>query len=356
MAALGVNLVTLADVAKSKDKRIGAVAEVLVQENPMLNDIPYMEMNEGTVHKEEIRSSLPTVYYRKANQPIPASKTTTEERTFQATHFESKSQIDEAVAARGGADRIAYNRWNQAQGHIQAMGLEHASLLIYGSPYGSNISGIVSNLKGPGLSDIYCSTSASEDTSKQLIDGGGTASNNTSIWRVQWGERTVFGIYPKGTQAGLKRIDRSPGNARVQIQGTDINSNTGFYWGYEEDFEVDHGLVVKDYRQAARIANVDVTLLKSGVGAADLIDLMISAHYKTWNIQVGVGVWYVNRTIEAFLHKQALTKVGAGAGLRFDNYQGQKVLMFLGFPIRRADAILNSESQVGSTDPGFGGF
>lgn len=356
MAALGVSLVTLADVAKSKDKRIGAVAEVLVQENPMLNDIPYMEMNEKTVHKEEIRSSLPSVYYRKANQPIPASKTTTEERTFNATHFESKSQIDEAVAARGGADRIAYNRWNQAQGHIQAMGLEHASLLIYGSPYGTNPSGVASNLKGPGLADIYCSTAAAEETSKQLIDGGGSGSNNTSIWFAQWGERSIFGIYPAETQAGLKRIDRSPGNTRVQITGTDQNGASGQYWGYEEDFMVDHGLVVKDFRQASRIANIDVTNLKSGAGAADLIDLMISAHYKIWNIQVGTGVRYVNRTVEAFLHKQALTKVGAGAGLRFDNYQGQKVLMFLGFPIRRADAILNSEATVGSSDPGYGGF
>jgi hypothetical protein len=349
MGALGANFVTLADVAKSKDKRIGGVAEVLVQENPMLMDIPYTVMNEGTIHKEEIRSSLPTVYYRKANQPIPASKTTTEERTFTAAHFESKSQMDAAVAKRGGPDRVAYNRWNQAQGHIQAMGLEHASLLIYGSPF-------TSNTKSAGLSDIFSTTNTGEATSKQVIDGGGSSSDLTSIYRIHWGERSLFGVYPKDTTAGLKRIDRSPGDQLVQIQGTDQNSNTGFYWGYEEDFEIDHGLVVKDYRQASRIANIDIDLLKSGVGAADLIDLMISGHYKIWNIQNGVGAWYVNRTIEAFLHKQALTKVGAGAGLRFDNYQGEKVLMFLGFPVRRADALLNTEAQVTSTNPGFGAF
>lgn len=349
MAAKGVTLVTLADVAKSKDKAIGAVAEVLVQENPMLNDIPYMEMNEGTSHCEEIRSSLPDVYYRKANQPIPASKTTTEERKFQASHFESKSVMDAAVASRGGQDRVGYNRWNQAQGHIQAMGLEHASLMVYGSPYDSN-------LKAPGFFDIYCTTLSTEETSKQVIDGGGSGSDLTSILRVHWGERSVFGIYPRGTQAGLKRIDRTPGDKLVQIQGTTAAGGSGWYWGYEEDFEVDHGLVVKDYRQAGRIANIDPAALKSGNSAADLIDLMISLQYKIWNIQVGTGVWYLNRTLEAFLHKQALTKVGAGAGLRFDNYQGQKVLEFLGFPIRRADAILNSEDEVTDTNPGYGGF
>lgn len=339
MAAKGVSLVTLADVAKSKNKQIGKVAEVLVQENPMLNDIPYMEMNEGTSHTEEIRSALPAVYYRKANQAIPASKTTTEERKFQAAHFESKSQLDAAVASRGGMDRVAYNRWNQAQGHIQALGIEQASLCIYGSP-------LTSTLKTPGFFDIYSTLTASEPTSKQIVDAGGTGGSLMSILLVHWGERSVFGIYPAGTQAGLKRTDRSKGGTLVPINALDVNGAAGTIWGYEEQFEVDHGLVVKDYRQAGRIANIDPALLKSGVGAADLIDLMISLHYKIQNPQNGNGVYYVNRTTEAFLHKQALTKVGAGAGLNYENYQGMKVLTFLGMPVRRSDALLSTESQV----------
>jgi hypothetical protein len=339
MAVLGATLVTLADVAKEKGNNIGDVAEVLIQENAMLNDIPYMVMNEKTIHKESIRSGLPTVYYRKANQPIPASKTTSEERTYSAAHFESKSQIDAAVAARGGQDRIGYNRWNQAQGHIQAMALELASLAIYGSP-------IDSNRKCPGFFDVYSTLSASEETSKQIIDAGGTTTDNCSILKVHWGERSIFGVYPEGTQAGLKRTDRSPGKQLVQIAGTDENGAAGTFWGYEEDFEMDHGLVVKDYRQAARIANIDPALLKSGVGAADLIDLMISANYKIHTLENGTGVWYVNRTIQAFLHKQSLTKVGAGAGITYDNYQGKPCLMFLGDPVRRMDALLSSEDQI----------
>jgi hypothetical protein len=339
MSILGQRLVTLADVAKSKHKQIGGVAEVLVQENPMLNDIPYMEMNQGTIHKEDIRSALPAIYYRKANQAIPASKTTVEERTFTAAHFESKSQMDAEVAKRGGLDRIAYNRWNQAQGHIQAQAIEHANLTLYGSPFNSD-------LKTPGFFDIYSTTNPLEATSKQVIDGGGLASDNCSILLCHWGERSVFGVYPAGSVAGLKRTDRSAGDEHIQITALDTTGAVGSFWGYEEQFEIDHGLVVKDYRQAARICNIDTALLLSQVGAANLIDLMIDAHYKIHNIQNGLGVWYVNRTIEAFLHKQALNQVGAGAGLTYDNYQGAKVLMFLGKPVRRADALLNTEAQV----------
>jgi len=339
MAIKGNRFVTLAEVAKSKDKQIGKVAEVLVQYNAMLNDIPYQEMNDGTIHREDIRSSLPEVYYRKANQPIPASKSQIEERTFTATEFTSKSQIDRDVADRGGKDRIAYNRWVQATGHLQSHALEHAALVLYGSP-------AQSNRKTAGFFDIYSTLATSEETSKQIIDAGGTGTDNTSILKVHWGERSIFGVYPKGTQAGLRRIDHSAGGKTVKIPGYDENGQLGDFWGYEEEFMTTHGLVVKDFRQAVRIANIDVSNLITGTGAADLIDLMISADYKIDSQENGMGVWYVNRTIEASLHKQALTKVGQGAGLTFDNYQGKRVLMFLGSPVRRMDALLTSEARV----------
>jgi hypothetical protein len=340
MAILGLELVTLADVAKNKDSVIGNVAEVLTQQNPMLLDIPYMEMNEGTIHKEEIRSALPEVYYRKANQGIPGSKSTTEERTFGATHFESKSQIDTAVASRGGKDRIAYNRWNQATGHIQAHGIEHANLTVYGSP-------VDANMKTAGLFDIYSTVDTSaEETAKQVIDAGGTGSDNCSMLKVHWGPQSVFGIYPKGSQAGLQRIDRSPGNKEIQIPCLDSNGNPSTFWGFEENFMIDHGLVVKDYRQAGRICNIDVPALISGSGAADILDLAISLNFKIDNLKNGQGVWYVNRTLYAHMYKQALNKVSAGGGLTFGNYQGEQVLMLFGDPVRLVDALLNTEARV----------
>jgi hypothetical protein len=335
MAAVGSRLLTLADVAKNKrNPQIGKVAEVMVQQNQALLDMPYMVMNEGTIHKEEIRSSLPAVYYRKANQPIPASKSVTEERSFSAAHFESKSQMDLKVASRGGQQMVKYNRWNQAQGHIQAQAQELASLLVYGSPDSST-------RKVAGLADVYSSLSASEPSSAQIINGGGSGSDNTSIWLIHWGEQSLFGIYPNDTTAGLKRSD----NGVVQIIGTDENGNTGTFMGYEEVFETDHGLVVKDYRQAARICNIDISDLQGGSGD-DLIESMIMASYKIDNPEQGKGCWYVNRTIEAFLHLQALNKVGAGGGITFQNFEGKQVMMFLGRPVRRMDAILNTESTI----------
>ena len=310
----------------------------MIEENAMLMDVPSKVMNGGTIHTEDIRSNLPAVYYRKVNQPIPSSKTLTEERTFTATHFESKSTIDVAAAKRGGISRIAYNRWNQAMGHLQAHAQELADVMLYGSP-------LTSNLKTAGFFDIYSTLATSEETSKQIVDAGGVGSDNCSILKVHWGDRSVFGIYPEGTSYGITRDDKSVGNKEVQVLGTDENAATGHFWGYEEDFMTDHGLVVKDYRQCCRIANIDVSDLIAGSGA-DLIDLMISGNYLIDSLENGTGVWYVNRTIQAALHKQSLTKVGAGAGLSYENYQGRPTLMFLGSPVRRMDALLTSEEAI----------
>ena len=36
------------------------------------------------------------------------------------------------------------------------------------------------------------------------MDGGGTSGNMTSLWLISWGANSVHGIYPKGSQGGLK--------------------------------------------------------------------------------------------------------------------------------------------------------
>lgn len=338
MAAIGTKLLTMSDVAKNKNTQIGKVAEVLVQSNPVLAHMPYVQMNEKTVHVETLRSNLPNIYYRKANQPIPASKSRLEERTFSAAHFESKSQIDEMVASRGGAEMINFNRWNQATAHIQAMAQEHADLLFYGSP-------LEDSRKVAGITDILSTLNANEPTSKQIINAGGIGGDNTSVFFVHWGIDKVFGVYPAGSQAGLVRKD----NGRVQIMGTDEQGNPGTFWGYEEQFMIDHGLVVKDYRALARVCNIDISDLKTGgSNAAELLKLMTRAHYRIpAAIRAAKGGYvYMNSTITSFLHEQALDKVGAGGGLTYQNYQGEQVLMFLGRPVIECDAILNNESAV----------
>ena len=336
MAVLGVDYLTLGDAKKFLDHSLADVAEVLRKAVPIVNDIPYVAMNKKVKHVVAMRSDLPSVYYRKANQAIPASKTTIEEREFVASHFESKSVMDQKVAEYGGKDRVAQSRMNQAEGHIQAAAHELADLILYGSPEDDH-------RQVPGIFHILSTLNTSEPTYKQIVDAGGVGSDNSSILFVSWGKGKVYGIFEEGTQAGLKRTDRG----LVQIPGTTEAGGTGWYWGFEEDFEVEHGLCVEDYRALARVANIDVSDLKTPADAANLMKLMTRALYRIPPmLRQQKGKIYVNSTVMSFLDEQAQALVGAGGGLNYMNYQGEPVLMFRGWMIQEMDNLLTNEARV----------
>lgn len=79
--------VTLADYAKKLDPNgsIAPVVELLNQTNEILQDILWKEGNLPTGHRVTVRTGLPAVYWRMANQGIPSSKATS-------------AQVDEACA------------------------------------------------------------------------------------------------------------------------------------------------------------------------------------------------------------------------------------------------------------------
>lgn len=336
MAVLGVDYLTLGDAKKFLEHSVADVAEVLRKAVPIVNDIPYVAMNHKVKHVVPLRSDLPAVYYRKVNQAIPASKTTIEEREFVAAHFESKSVMDQKTAEYGGKERIAQNRLNQAEGHIQSAAHELADLIIYGSPEEDH-------RQVPGIMHVLSTLNPAEPTSKQIVDAGGLGSDNSSILFVCWGKGKVYGIFEEGTQAGLKRIDRG----LVQIPGSTEAGGTGWYWGYEEDFEVDHGLCVEDYRALARVANIDTSNLQTPADAANLFKLMTRAYYRIPPQHRSMkGMIYVNSTIMSFLDEQAQALVGAGGGLTYQNYQGETVMMWRGWMIKEMDNLLTTEARV----------
>ena len=148
MAILGADYLTLADAKQFLDHSVADVAEVLRKATPIVNDVPYVAMNKKVKHVVSMRSDLPKVYYTKANEATPASKTAIENREFVASHFESKSVMDQKVAEYGGKDRVAQNRLNEAEGHIQACAHGLADLILYGSPVTDpkQVPGIMHNL------------------------------------------------------------------------------------------------------------------------------------------------------------------------------------------------------------------
>lgn len=334
MSALSTGTVpSLVDIAKMKnpDGSTAVVAEVLNQKNEVIADIPWIEGNMQAGNRTTVRTGLPTPTWRLLNKGVQPSTGKTAQIDEQCGKMEAWAQSDVALAKLSGD--VAAFRLSESKAHIEGMSQEFASVLLYGN------SGLNPE-KFTGLAPRYSSLSAGN--AQNIVDAGGTGSDNTSIWLVVWGESTIHGIYPKGSVGGLQHNDL--GEETVQ---TDTGGVTATLMrAYRDQFIWDCGIALKDWRAVSRVANIDVSNLVAQSSDANLRVAMIKAMDRVQDLNAGRAVFYVNRTVSTMLNIQALTAVGSGGGLTFENFDGKRILNFQGIPIRKVDAILNTETRV----------
>lgn len=348
MAVLGTTVPTLADIATAMGANGTFDTErvnLLAQTNEMLDDMVWKEGNLPTGHKTTVVNGLPTVGFRRFNEGVALSKSTNAQIEEGAAMLEGFFQVDRALAVMSG-DPNQY-RLDESSMFMEAMNQTLQSYMMYGN-------NAVLPESFTGFAARYNTLSGA--IGGQVIDAGGSGSDNTSIYLVGWGP-SVFGMYPKGTVGGLHHEDvtqnKTAGYDGHMIGDVLQDANGRQFMGLRDHFLWNCGLVVRDYRAVARIANIDISELIAGsVSAADIIELMIKAYYRIPtqlrknNGKMGFGrpAWYVNSTIKTALHLQALNKNQVQLSLR--EVEGKEVLTFLGIPVREVDQLLNSEAAV----------
>ena len=323
------------DIVGTKDVQLNQIINILMARNEIAKDIPYQVMNRGDKHEEVILSYAPTPVRRMYNEGVLPDVAKFAKRTYTADKFETTAQLDEDLAMVGQGKN--YNMMKIMMAHATGMSNEYGRTVFYGTPEGES--------EGTdGLATIYSSLTG--ETKSQVInadDGSGPADlGYTSIYAVNWFENQIFGVYPEGTKAGIETHKRN-GGEKVKIQGLNRNGVAGEYYGFEETLKQRHGLVAADYRFGGRIANIDVSTLKTG-SAPNLIDLLIDLQ-ESLRVQAG-GIIYVHPVVKSILRKQAKADVKSGGGLTYMNYHGEEVLAFGDMPIRTCESISLTEGKV----------
>lgn len=332
MATLASNVLTLADWAKRLDPngKVPAIVELLEVTNEILIDMLYMEGNLPTGHRTTVRTGLPTVAWRLLNQGVTPSKSTTIQIDEACGMLEAWSEVDVALAELAGNQ--ASFRLSEARAFLEAMNQEKASTLFYGN---SN----TAPEEFTGLAPRYNSLSAAN--AQNIIDAGGTGSDNSSIWLVVWGDQTIHGIFPKGTKAGLQHKDLGEETVETTagIAGNRMRA-------FRDQFIWKCGIALRDWRYVVRIANIDISNLVAKSSAADLYDEMIKATHVIPNLRNGRAAWYVNRTCFQMLDIQTRDDVVSGGGLTFSNAAGKETAQFRGIPVRVCDALTETEARI----------
>lgn len=322
---------TLLDVAKRLDPngKIAQIAELLSQNNPILDDMVVIEGNLPTGHRTTARTGIPTPTWRKLYQGVQPGKSTTVQVTDSCGMLEAYAEIDKALADLNG--NTAAFRLSEDRAFIEGMSQEMTQTMFYGNE-GTEPEAFT------GLAPRFNSLSA--QNKDNIIKGADVSGNdNASIWLVCWGANTVHGIYPKGSQAGLQMTDKG----HVTIENVD--GNGGRMEAYRTHYRWDLGLSVRDWRYVVRVQYKQSALTKNAGSGADLIDLLTDATERVQDLNLGRPVFYGNRTARSFLRRQIANKV-AQSTLTMDTVAGKRVLAFDGIPVQRSDALTATESAI----------
>lgn len=342
MAVQASGVATLLDVLQSMDPagKQMEIAEVLTQNNEILEDMVWREGNTVTGHRDAVRTSLPEPSFRSINEGVPVTKAGTTPIEETAALLEDFSRVDRELAILSG-DVNAY-RLREGRPHIIGMGHRMAREVFYGN---ANI-----NPKGfTGLSPRYNTLSTTTSaTATQVIDAGGTGSNLRSIWLIAWNEDTITGIFPKGTRGGLDHEDATnasgTGAHGFPAAAALADANGNKFMGYEDHWIWRCGLMVKDWRAAVRIANIDPTALRIDESTGPkLTDLMIQAQ----ELVEAAGArtaFYMPKLLRSFLRRQMQEK--KNAFLSWDEQGGKRITRFGEDPVRRTDALNTAEARV----------
>lgn len=332
MATIGNTYLQLADMYRKMEKggQIAEVIDMLAEINPIMDDAIAIQCNDGTTHMTTVRTGLPTGTWRKLYQGVQPSKSTTRQITDTTGWLEAYSEVDAKLVSLAGANGAAM-RLDEAESFIEGMSNQMATALFY-----SDTASTPEQFMG--LAPRFDDTTA--ENGGQIVLGGGTGADNTSVWFIVWSNKTTHLLYPNGSMAGVQRKDLG--------EQTKENSDGSMYQVFREHFKWDIGLSVRDWRYVSRVCNLDVSEINTNgqSGAKNIDQYMIDAYYKLRQRRVrnGKAAIYCNTTIVTALHKLAQSQ--GNVNLTLDDFEGKEIVKFLGIPIRECDAILNTEALV----------
>jgi hypothetical protein len=244
---------TLLDIAiaNAADPAVGLIEES-IQACPELT-LGAARPIKGILYKTLVRTALPSVAFRDANEGTATTKGTYENRTIETFIMNPMWNCDKAVAdgfEDGAPAFIA----------MEGLGLvESAMRTICRQMYYGKRTAFSGDAKGfPGLLDSVNAT--------MVVDAGGTTDNvASSVWAVKFGPQDVQWVW--GLNGDLKLSDP------IEQQINDANSNP--YIAYVQNLLARPGIQVGRYQAIGRIkkltTDVGKTLTDSLLG--DLLAL-----------------------------------------------------------------------------------
>lgn len=315
----GTGFPNLANIASRLDPsgNTALVANVLSRKLPMLDDIPWQEGNLATGHRiTQTINALPSATWRQINQGVAATKAETAQYDESCGRLEDESKIDVALAELNGG---AAFRKTEDEIKMEALAQQFSTAVFYES-VSSNPERI------HGLAPRYPATSG-YTSSGYVLAGTNANVNAHSVWLIKWAPRKVYGIYPKGTMAGLQREDK--GIERV------LDGSSNPFYAHVTRFVWRCGLAIEDYRYAVRFQwdPDDADMAATDKGLFLKMQDMLATIYEAEG-----AVFYMDRT--TYMRLLAQLAANSTNFLEYLEKGGRQLAHFMGIPIRVCDSLV----------------
>lgn len=287
-AVKGENNLTMADYVTRFEGPETDVINIMAQSNPLLEDMPFMESNLETGNKTLQVTKIPTPSHRRINAGVEITKANRRPVVDTLTMLESRVSIDKKLV-----DDVSNGkqlRKEEEDLHVEGFQPKVQALFLYGDSQ-------LNPDEFDGILTRYNVIGGEKGTyGHNVIDGEGKTENKqTSAILVGWDQKRVTGIYPKGSNAGIKLDDK--GEQRV------LDKDGKVYDAYETVIDWSMGLSVKDPNYISVIRNIDITKIDKAAAKdkKELIFKMLTAANKIPNAGNPRLVWYVSKKMYDFI-------------------------------------------------------
>ncbi len=313
-------LPTLLDIAKhnGSDDVVGLVEEAIRAVPEISGSVIYRGKSlvipnlgaartiKGRQYKTLIRTALPTVAFRNANEGSASTKSTYENKLVETFILNPRWECDKAVADshEDGAESFIA---------LEGIGMTAAAMMALGKQfyYGRG----TADAKGhPGLID-------SVDSGMVVDATGSTANTGSSVWAVKFGPQAVQWVYgEKGS------LEMSP----VREESI-ADSNGNRFTAYIQELLAYAGVQVLDRYSAARIKNLTAQAGKK------LTDALLAEL---------LALFPVGKMPDAFLlSRRSLEQLRASrTATNATGAEAPTPTEFEGVPLVPTDSILNTEA------------
>ncbi|MGA2160052.1 MAG: major capsid protein [Dehalococcoidia bacterium] len=315
-------------------------AQVLDRKCPLVRVLPMVASNQIMSNIGSRDTYIGSPGARRFNEGIVPTTTHSAPLSEPIAMFEDYSEVDYALW------RIQNdpNAWRQSQDRRKVEGMTQKVEydFYYGSiaTYPGEFNGLLTRFNSlttypNGDSTWYYNV---------LSGGGGTSANTTSIWIIEFGDKKVYGIYPKNLPGGLEIEDLGKVTKEAGASGGTSGSlfevlRTHFTWFV--------GIEIDDERCVQRYSSIGTM-----VGGAANFDEEVLIQLK--NQLPGLGedpgtVIFCNRTVKTQMDIRAVsqkTNTYFTQDPATGDVWGRPVTRFQGIPVMVAEKITNTETGL----------